>query len=48
MADNNFRSDRERDPLAGLAQLIGHVDPHGESAPANNDVREEGASHGYD
>ena len=48
MADNNFRSDRGRDPLAGLARLIGQADPHGESAPANNDFREEGASHGYD
>ena len=48
MADNNFRSDRGRDPLAGLARLIGQAEPHGESAPANNDFREEGASHGYD
>jgi hypothetical protein len=48
MADNNFRSDRGRDPLAGLARLIGQAHPHGESAPANNDFREEGASHGYD
>jgi hypothetical protein len=28
MADNNFRSDRSRDPLAELARLIGRADPH--------------------
>ena len=48
MADNTFRSDRGRDPLAELALLIGQADPHGESAPANNGFREEGAWHGYD
>jgi hypothetical protein len=48
MADNNFRSDRGRDPLAELARLIGQADPYGESAPADNGFREEGASHGYD
>jgi SPOR domain len=30
MADNNFRSDRSRDPLAELARLIGQGDPHAE------------------
>ena len=48
MADNNFRSDRGRDPLAELALLIGQADLRGESAPANNGFREEGAWHGYD
>jgi hypothetical protein len=48
MADNNFRSDRGRDRLAELARLIGQAVPNGESAPANNGFREEGASHGYD
>jgi sporulation related protein len=28
MADNNFRSDRSRDPLAELARLIGQAEPH--------------------
>ncbi len=31
MADNNFRSDRSRDPLAELARLIGQGDPYAES-----------------
>jgi hypothetical protein len=48
MADNNFRSDRGRDPLAGLARLIGQADPHGENAAANDAFREAGASHGCD
>jgi hypothetical protein len=33
MADNNFRSDRGRDPLAELARLIGQGDPHAEDGP---------------
>jgi hypothetical protein len=33
MADNNFRSDRSRDPLAELARLIGQGDPYAEGAP---------------
>src|ERR1700730_17143126 len=33
MADNNFRSDRSRDPLAELARLIGQGGPYAESAP---------------
>jgi hypothetical protein len=33
MADNNFRSDRSRDPLAELARLIGQGNPHAQNAP---------------
>ena len=33
MADNNFRSDRSRDPLAELARLIGQGDPYAVGAP---------------
>src|SRR5271163_1452307 len=33
MADNNFRSDHGRDPLADLARLIGQGDPYAEGAP---------------
>jgi hypothetical protein len=47
MADNNFRSDQGRDPIAELARLIGQVDPHGERAPADKGWREETASDGY-
>jgi len=32
MADNKFRSDRGRDPLAQLARLIAQGDPYAESA----------------
>jgi sporulation related protein len=32
MADNNFRSDRSRDPLAELARLIGQGNPHAQNA----------------
>jgi SPOR domain len=48
MAENNFRSDRGRDPIAELAGLIGQADPHGENAAANDGFREAGASHGCD
>ena len=48
MADNNFRSDRARDPLAELARLIAQADLHGKSAPADNGFRKEAASYGYD
>ena len=48
MAENNFRSDRRRDPIAELAQLIGQADPHGENAAANDGFREAGAPHGSD
>jgi hypothetical protein len=40
MAENNFRSDRGRDPIAELARLIGQADPHGENAAANDAFRE--------
>jgi SPOR domain len=33
MADNNFRSDRGRDPLAELARLIGQADSYPDSGP---------------
>jgi hypothetical protein len=33
MADNNFRSDRSRDPLAELARLIGQADSYPDSEP---------------
>ena len=33
MADNNFRSDRSRDPLAELARLIGQADSYSDSGP---------------
>ena len=36
--------DRERDPIAELAQLITQADPYGESAAADNRVRQETAS----
>ncbi len=33
MADNNFRSDRSRDPLAELARLIGQADSYSDGGP---------------
>ena len=48
MANNKFRSDRERDPIAELAQLIAQADPYGESAAADNRFRQETASEGHD
>ena len=33
MADNNFRSDRSRDPLAELARLIGQADLYSDGGP---------------
>jgi hypothetical protein len=48
MADNNFRSDRRRDPIKELARLIGQADPHAESAPADNGLRQETAWDDYD
>src|SRR5579863_6922943 len=33
MADNNFRSDRSRDPLAELARLIGQADSYADGGP---------------
>ncbi len=45
MADNNFRSNRLRDPIAELARLIGQV--HRERAPADRDFGKETASVSY-
>src|ERR1700751_715923 len=44
MANNKFRSDRERDPIAELAQLIAEADPYGERAAPDNRFRQEIAS----
>jgi hypothetical protein len=48
MADNSFRSDRERILIAELARLIGQAYPRGKSAPADNRFRDETSSDGYD
>ena len=48
MANNKFRSDRERDPIAELAQLIAEADPYGERAAPDNRFRRETASEGHD
>jgi hypothetical protein len=40
--------DRERDPIAELARLITQADPYGESAAADNRVRQETASESHD
>ena len=48
MANNKFRSGRERDPIAELAQLIAEVDPYGERAAPDNRFRRETASEGHD
>jgi hypothetical protein len=40
--------DRERDPIAELAQLITQADPYGESAAADNRFRQETASERHD
>jgi hypothetical protein len=40
--------DRERDPIAELARLITQADPYGESAAADNRVRQETASERHD
>jgi hypothetical protein len=48
MADNNSRSDRGRDPIAELAQLIVQAHPDVEGAPAESGCREETACDGYD
>ena len=47
MANNKFRSGRERDPIAELAQLIAEADPY-ERAPPDNRFRRETASEGRD
>ena len=48
MANNKYRSDRERDPIAELAQLIAEADPYGERAAPDNRFRRETASEGHD
>jgi hypothetical protein len=48
MANNKFRSDRERDPIAELAQLIAEADPYGERAAPDNRFRQEIASESHD
>src|SRR5215510_13477262 len=47
MANNKFRSGRERDPIAELAQLIAEADPCGERAAPDNRFRREIASEGH-
>src|SRR6516164_8300890 len=47
MAANEFRSARDRDPLAELARLIAQADTHEESALPDNWSREETVSDGY-
>ena len=48
MADNKFRSDCERDPIAELARLITQTDPYGKSAPAVHRFQKGTASEGHD
>ena len=48
MANNKFRSDRERDPIAELAQLIAEADPYGERAAPDNGFRQETASESHE
>ena len=48
MANNKFRSDRERDPIAELAQLIAEADPYRERAAPDNRFRQETASESHD
>jgi SPOR domain len=48
MANNKFRSDRERDPIAELAQLIAEADPYGERPAPDNRFRHETASESHD
>ena len=48
MANNRFRSDRERDPIAELAQLIAEADPYGQRAAPDNRFRQETASESHD
>jgi hypothetical protein len=48
MTNNKFRSGRERDPIAELAQLIAEADPNGERAAPDNRFRRETASEGRD
>jgi hypothetical protein len=48
MASNKFRSDRKRDSIAELAQLIAEADPYGERAAPDNGFRQETASEHHD
>jgi len=48
MANNKFRSDRERDPIAELAQLIAEADPYGQRTAPDNRFRQETASESHD
>src|SRR6516162_10184888 len=48
MTNNKFGADRERDPIAELAQLIAEADPYGERAAPDNRFRQETASEGHD
>jgi len=48
MANNKFRSGRERDPIAELALLIAEADPYGERAAPDNRFRRETTSEGRD
>jgi hypothetical protein len=48
MADDKYRSDRERDPIAELARLIVLTHPHMESVFAESGCREETAWDGYE
>jgi hypothetical protein len=48
MANNKFRSDRERDPIAELAQLIAEADPYGQRAAPDNRFHQETASESHD
>ena len=48
MADERFQSDRECDPIAELARLIGQADRHRRSVPAERHFREETTSRGHD
>ena len=48
MANERFRSDRERDPIAELARLIGQADRQRRGVPAERRFREETTSGGQD
>ena len=48
MADERFQSDRECDPIAELARLIGQADRHRRSVPAERHFRRETTSRGHD
>jgi SPOR domain len=47
MANNKFPADRERDPIAELAQLIAEADPYGERAAPDNRFRQQTASESH-